>query len=45
MEAHYKCCMYAGVNIAGENAEVMPAQWEFQVCSLATLFVLLLALI
>jgi len=31
MEAHYKCCMYAGVKISGENAEVMPAQWEFQV--------------
>jgi glutamine synthetase len=23
--------MYAGVNISGTNAEVMPAQWEFQV--------------
>lgn len=31
MEAHYKCCMYAGVKISGENAEVMPAQWEYQV--------------
>jgi len=31
IEAHYKACMYAGINIAGENAEVMPAQWEFQV--------------
>jgi glutamine synthetase len=31
VEAHYKACMYAGINIAGENAEVMPAQWEFQV--------------
>lgn len=29
--AHYRACLYAGVNIAGENAEVMPAQWEFQV--------------
>ena len=26
MEAHYRCCMYAGVKISGENAEVMPAQ-------------------
>lgn len=31
VEAHYRACMYAGVKIAGENAEVMPAQWEFQV--------------
>lgn len=23
--------MYAGVNISGVNAEVMPAQWEYQV--------------
>merc|ERR1712183_278971 len=30
-EAHYKACMYAGVTISGTNAEVMPAQWEFQV--------------
>ncbi|KAF0972220.1 hypothetical protein FDP41_009528 [Naegleria fowleri] len=31
VEAHYKCCLYAGVNISGINAEVMPGQWEFQV--------------
>lgn len=31
VEAHYKACLYAGVKIAGTNAEVMPAQWEFQV--------------
>lgn len=31
VEAHYRACLYAGVNIAGANAEVMPAQWEFQV--------------
>ena len=30
-EAHYKACMFAGINISGVNAEVMPAQWEFQV--------------
>ena len=23
--------MYAGVRIAGTNAEVLPAQWEFQI--------------
>ncbi|KAL5238882.1 hypothetical protein ACI65C_006292 [Semiaphis heraclei] len=31
VEAHYRACMYAGIKISGENAEVMPAQWEFQV--------------
>jgi glutamine synthetase len=30
-EAHYKACLYAGIQISGTNAEVMPAQWEFQV--------------
>ena len=31
VEAHYRACLYAGVNISGINAEVMPSQWEFQV--------------
>eukprot|EP00123_Amoebidium_parasiticum_P012576 comp21455_c0_seq1/m.29647 comp21455_c0_seq1/g.29647 ORF comp21455_c0_seq1/g.29647 comp21455_c0_seq1/m.29647 type:complete len:360 (-) comp21455_c0_seq1:323-1402(-) len=31
VEAHYRACIYAGVKIAGSNAEVMPGQWEFQV--------------
>ena len=31
VEAHYRACMYAGIQISGTNAEVMPAQWEFQV--------------
>ncbi|XP_077302045.1 glutamine synthetase 2 cytoplasmic-like [Arctopsyche grandis] len=31
VEAHYRCCLYAGVAICGTNAEVMPSQWEFQV--------------
>ena len=26
VESHYRACIYAGVNIAGTNAEVMPAQ-------------------
>lgn len=30
-EVHYKACLFAGINISGCNAEVMPAQWEFQV--------------
>ncbi|XP_072930523.1 glutamine synthetase 2 cytoplasmic-like isoform X2 [Epargyreus clarus] len=31
VEAHYRCCLFAGVPISGTNAEVMPSQWEFQV--------------
>jgi glutamine synthetase len=31
VEAHYRACLYAGVKIAGINAEVMPGQWEYQV--------------
>ena len=31
VQAHLKACYYAGVTISGVNAEVMPAQWEFQV--------------
>lgn len=30
-EYHYKACLYAGIKIAGTNAEVMPGQWEYQV--------------
>ena len=31
VEAHYRACLYAGIKVAGTNAEVMPAQWEYQV--------------
>ena len=31
VDAHYRACLYAGVKIAGTNAEVMPGQWEYQV--------------
>lgn len=31
VEAHYRACLYAGIKIGGTNAEVMPAQWEFQI--------------
>lgn len=31
VEAHALACLYAGVEFAGTNAEVMPAQWEYQV--------------
>jgi len=29
-EAHYRACLYAGLDISGINAEVMPGQWEYQ---------------
>jgi glutamine synthetase len=28
---HFLKCLYAGIKISGTNAEVMPAQWEFQI--------------
>merc|ERR1712084_133448 len=31
MEAHYEACLYAGIEISGTNAEVMPGQWEYQI--------------
>lgn len=31
VEAHYRCCLYAGIQISGINAEVMCSQWEYQV--------------
>lgn len=31
VEAHTIACLYAGIDFAGTNAEVMPAQWEYQV--------------
>jgi glutamine synthetase len=31
VEAHYRACLYAGLNISGVNAEVMPGQWEYQI--------------
>mmetsp|Transcript_15765 Transcript_15765/g.31719 ORF Transcript_15765/g.31719 Transcript_15765/m.31719 type:complete len:350 (-) Transcript_15765:309-1358(-) len=30
-DAHYKACLYAGINVSGINGEVAPGQWEFQV--------------
>ena len=30
-DAHYKACLFAGINISGTNGEVMPGQWEYQV--------------
>jgi len=30
-DTHYAKCLYAGVKVAGINAEVMPGQWEYQV--------------
>jgi len=37
VEAHLKACLEAGLAISGVNAEVMPAQWEFQVGPLGPL--------
>jgi len=31
MDCHYKASLFAGLEISGTNAEVMPGQWEFQV--------------
>jgi len=31
VEAHLEACLKADIKISGINAEVMPAQWEFQV--------------
>jgi len=31
VEAHYRACLYAGIKIAGCNAEVLPGQWEYQI--------------
>ena len=31
VEDHLEACLLAGLEISGINAEVMPAQWEFQV--------------
>lgn len=31
VECHYKACLYAGISISGASAEVLPAQWEYQV--------------
>ena len=30
-DAHYRACLYAGLCVSGTNAEVMPAQWEYQI--------------
>ena len=37
VEAHADACIRAGIAIVGTNAEVMPAQWEFQVGALGPL--------
>jgi len=30
-DAHYAACLYAGLEVSGTNAEVMPGQWEYQI--------------
>ncbi|HWS71713.1 MAG TPA: glutamine synthetase GlnII [Thermoanaerobaculia bacterium] len=37
VEAHADACMRAGIHIVGTNAEVMPAQWEFQIGAIGPL--------
>src|SRR3989339_112044 len=37
VEAHIKACLEAGIALSGINAEVMLAQWEFQVGALSPL--------
>jgi glutamine synthetase len=37
VEAHMDACIQAGLEISGINAEVMPAQWEFQIGPLGAL--------
>ena len=39
VEDHLESCLAAGLEISGINAEVMPAQWEFQVGPLGPLAV------
>mgnify|MGYP001571637378 CR=1 FL=1 len=39
VEDHLRACVDAGIAISGINAEVMPAQWEFQVGALPPLAV------
>jgi len=37
VEEHLQACLDAGLEISGINAEVMPAQWEFQIGPLGAL--------
>ena len=37
VEKHMEVCLKAGLTISGINAEVMPAQWEFQIGPLSPL--------
>lgn len=37
IEAHTQACLDAGILLSGINAEVMPAQWEFQIGPLGPL--------
>ncbi|MEK7083958.1 MAG: glutamine synthetase beta-grasp domain-containing protein, partial [Patescibacteria group bacterium] len=37
VEDHMKACLEAGMTFCGINAEVMPAQWEFQIGPLSPL--------
>ena len=39
VETHLEACLWAGLEMSGINAEVMPAQWEYQVGPLGPLAV------
>ena len=49
VEAHYRTCLYSGVNISGTNAEVMPAQvnivYTFYFCCFVYFIPLMLVII
>ena len=31
VEKHYEYCLYSGLQISGDNSEVAPSQWEYQI--------------
>ena len=37
MDAHYKACLYAGIDISGINGEVMPGQVRYNTTRYAIL--------
>ena len=40
VDAHYKACLYAGINISGINGEVMPGQVSLTSCNLVAPYLL-----
>jgi glutamine synthetase len=31
MDAHYRCCLRAGIAVSGTNGEIRPSQWEYDI--------------